>query len=331
MKLSILTIGAATTLLILYNIQLVVGFQPSQRNKSEIKTSKTLLYSQHKHTNENYSDADDTTTLSRRRLFGQVVSSTAAASTLILTNPQSSSAKVVATPPIPTTSYATSTPERKIPPEREILLQAIANRASDEDIVSAIEKLVPLSPLKSSDDANKYDSALDGQWKLLWYNKSDFSPLLKLPSPLRPDSYQYFGSIAEQEVGKGRVAQGLVGGVLTAFGGNTELWLSSGAQGQKNKPSTLEIYPPFRFEVGQLPGSNVEKRTIVEGGSDAEFRGAMADLPTETARDKAAQEAPKNEYEQLYCEDLGSGSLRISVVAKGDPVIVGDMFVHQKL
>lgn len=326
MKLSILTIGAATTLLILYNIQLVVGFQPSQRNKSEIKTSKTLLYSQHKHTNENYSDADETTTtLSRRRLFGQVVSSTAAASTLILTNPQSSSAKVVATPVIPITSEQTSTPENKVPPERELLLQAIANKASDEDIVSAIEKLVPLSPLSSSSDANKYESALDGEWKLLWYNKSDFSPLLKLPSPLRPDSYQYFGSIAEREVGEGRVAQGLVGGVLSALGPNTELWLSSGAVSQTNHPSTLEIYPPFRFQLGQVPGSSTkEKRTIVDAGSDQEFRAV-------NARTTEAQLAPKNEYEQLYLENVGSGSLRVSVVAKGDPVIVGDMFVHQKL
>lgn len=316
----LLSISTAVIAAILLCTQLATCFQPSLGGKGAAGPSRhTLTAHTQKHT-----DSDDVTILSRRRMFGQVISS-AAASSLILTTPEISSAKVVATPLIPTT------PEQNVPPERELLLQAIANKASDEDIVSAIEKLVPLSPLKSSDDANKYESALDGEWRLLWYNKSDFSPLLKLPSPLRPDSYQYFGSIAEQEVGKGRVAQGLVGGVLTVLGGNTELWLSSGAQGQKGKPSTLEIYPPFRFEVGQLPGSNVEKRTIVEGGSDAEFRGAMADLPTETARDKAAQEAPKNEYEQLYCEDLGSGSLRISVVAKGDPVIVGDMFVHQKL
>ena len=41
--------------------------------------------------------------------------------------------------------------------------------------------------------------------------------------------------------------------------------------------------------------------------------------------------APRNEYEQLYLEDFGTGSLRVSVITKGDPVIVGDMFVHQKL
>ena len=41
--------------------------------------------------------------------------------------------------------------------------------------------------------------------------------------------------------------------------------------------------------------------------------------------------APRNKYEQLYLEDFGTGSLRVSMIARGDPVIVGDMFVHQKL
>ena len=173
-------------------------------------------------------------------------------------------------------------------------------------------------------DSASYASGLDGEWKLLWYNKSDFSPLLKLPSPFRPDSYQYFGTIAEQEVGEGRVAQGLTSGILSALEPLKELWLSSGAVGQEGHPSTLEIFPPFRFQLGELPGSTTEKQTIVESESDADFRGA-------NGRTVEAQLAPKNEYEQLYLENLGSGSLRVSMVTKGDPVIVGDMFVHQKL
>ena len=56
-----------------------------------------------------------------------------------------------------------------------------------------------------------------------------------------------------------------------------------------------------------------------------------ADFRAANARTTEAQLAPKNEYEQLYLENYGRGSLRISVVAVGDPVIVGDMFVHQKL
>ena len=116
----------------------------------------------------------------------------------------------------------------------------------------------------------------------------------------------------------------MTGGILSALGPLKELWLSSGAVGQEGHPSTLEIFPPFRFQLGELPGSTTEKQTIVESESDADFRGA-------NGRTVEAQLAPKNEYEQLYLENLGSGSLRVSMVTKGDPVIVGDMFVHQKM
>jgi hypothetical protein len=260
--------------------------------------------------------------LSRRCLINQAVSYTMASSALMLTAPSTASAKVVATP-----VEATST--ISIFPERDVLLQAIANKSSDTIIVEAINQLIPLSPLKgtSNTDKSAYTSALDGTWKLLWYNKSDFSPFLKLPSPLRPTSYQYFGSIAEKEVGAGRVAQGLVGGVVSFLGGgsDSELWLSSGAVPKENNPSILEIYPPFRFQLGKVPGSRGgEKRTIVESQSDAEFRAA-------NGRSTEAQLAPKNEYEQLYLENNGVGSIRVSVLVKGDPVIVGEMFVHQKM
>ncbi len=103
-----------------------------------------------------------------------------------------------------------------------------------------------------------------------------------------------------------------------------EVWLSSGALPKEDNPSILEIYPPFRFQLGRVPGGGGKKRTIVESQSDAEFRAA-------NARSTEAQLAPKNEYEQLYLENYGQGSIRISVIAKGDPVILGDMFVHQKI
>jgi hypothetical protein len=270
--------------------------------------------------------AVDTSSLSRRFLIRQGISFTMAASSSSLPGFPSSvaSAKVVESPIVTTTSTSMTTS-----PEREALLKAISNKSSDTIILQAIENLIPRSPLKGTSNTDKlaYASALDGTWKLLWYNKSDFSPLLKLPV-LRPTSYQYFGSIAEQEVGTGRVAQGLVGGVVSLLGGSdTEVWLSSGALAKTDNPSILEIYPPFRFQLGKVPGATSgdgEKRTIVESQSDAEFRAA-------NARSIEAQLAPKNEYEQLYLEDFGTGSLRVSVIAKGDPVIVGDMFVHQKL
>ena len=272
-------------------------------------------------TSKNDETNADAVVVSRRRLVSQTFASLVATNFILGSNNQPASAKVVASP---FTSIDATSSAASIPQERGALLQAITSKSSDEVVTQAIQNLIPLNPLKSS-SPSEYSSALDGEWKLLWYNKSDFSPLLKLPSPLRPDSYQYFGKIAEQEVGEGRVAQGLVGGVVAFSGGSKkELWLSSGAVASKDDPSVLEIYPPFRFQLGETPGSSTPKSTIVESESDADFRAA-------NARTVEAQQAPKNEYEQVYLENYGSGSLRVSVITKGDPVIVGDMFVHQKV
>ena len=175
------------------------GFQPSPR-----LSQTTPIYEEANYEHEQNDDAK--ALLTRRRLFGRTISSSVAAmASLVLTNNPSTYAyaKVVSSP---SADGASSPP--KSTPERDALLQAIASKSSDGVIVERINQLVPLSPLKSSNaDGKAYASALDGEWKLLWYNKSDFSPLLKLPSPLRPDSYQYFGSVAEREVGEGRVAQ----------------------------------------------------------------------------------------------------------------------------
>lgn len=129
----------------------------------------------------------------------------------------------------------------------------------------------------------------------------------------------------------------------TVFGRDAELWLSSGIgplsdESRSGKDlTTLIIYPPFRLQLGHTPpsitttednnnnsSSNKNKRTIVESESDVDFRKV-------NSRTVDAQNAPRNEYEQLYIENLGTGSLRISVITKGDPVIVGNMFIHQKL
>jgi len=263
----------------LFRAKYQTSLKSSQQNKhDDIDNVTTTTMIQNKHDNID----TDTATLSRRHLFGQVVS-TAVVSSSILLNPDISYAKVVSKPLTSNSNTKSSSPER------DALLNAITNKESDDIVLAAIEKLIPLSPLKGDSerlselkaDLKKvneavYSSALDGSWKLLWYNKSDFSPLLKLPYPLRPDSYQYFGKSAEKEVGEGRVAQGLVGGVLNILGKDTELWLSSGAIAEDNHPSTLGIYPPFRFELGELPGSTKPKRIIVESQSDAEFRAANA-------------------------------------------------------
>ena len=101
-----------------------------------------------------------------------------------------------------------------------------------------------------------------------------------------------------------------------------ELELSSGAAPAADDQRTLIVYPPFRFNA------RVGSRTfrIVEADSDASFRAV-------NARNAEAQAAPRNRYVQTYLEGGDApraGDLRISVIAEGDPVIVGSVFVHQR-
>jgi hypothetical protein len=190
---------------------------------------------------------------------------------------------------------------------------------TEAEILAAIDNLVPFDPSKKKGASLTED--LEGEWELLWSAKAEaFSPLLKLPKPFKPASFQYLGNPAAAEVGPGRVAQGLTGGIL----GKTQLWLSSGVRASPSDDSILEILPPFRFEVGGRYQTGTPKKRLVEAGSDAEFRKL-------NARTNEAQAAPKNSYQQLYLERLGKGSIRISTITEGDPVIVGAIFVHQKL
>jgi len=305
---------------------------------------------------------------SRRHLLTSAISTTSSLLGIMMCYPQMASAKVVSAPI--STSFpaeaASSSSLSSFIERRNALLRVISStKSTEDDVLIAIKDLVPFGPLvqpsssssssSSSFSSSTFNSALDGTWQLLWYNKADFSPLLQLPAPIRPSSYQYFGPIAEREVGPNRAAQGLVGGVVsTVFGKDAELWLSSGigpsssssdeSRSSDKDSTTLIIYPPFRLQLGHIPRStttatednnnnnnnsssssnNNNKRTIVESESDADFRKV-------NSRTVEAQNAPRNEYEQLYIENLGTGSLRISVITKGDPVIVGNMFIHQKL
>lgn len=202
---------------------------------------------------------------------------------------------------------------------RSKLMDSIKSNKSEQEVMKIIDQVVALDPAQGRGATLSED--LSGEWKLVWSAKADgFSPLLKLPKPFKPDSYQYLGGPAAEEVGAGRVAQGLTGGVL----GAAQFWLSSGVAPSSQDPSVLDILPPFRFEVGGRYQSGKPKSTIVEAGSDADFRKV-------NVRTQAAQQAPKNEYQQLYLERNGPGSIRISTVREGDPVIVGAIFVHQKM
>jgi hypothetical protein len=202
---------------------------------------------------------------------------------------------------------------------RSDLLEAIDSNENEQEILQLIDRLHLMDPCQGRGATFAED--LDGKWALLWSAKADaFSPLLKLPRPWKPQSFQYLGPAAALEVGPGRVAQGLTSGIL----GPMQLWLSSGVAPSTVDPSVLDILPPFRFQLGGRFQSGRRKLTIVQANSDAEFRQV-------NARSQTAQQAPKNSYRQLYLERNGAGSLRISTISAGDPVIVGAIFVHQKL
>ena len=213
-------------------------------------------------------------------------------------------------PLLPSSALAGGLPADR---ERQRLLDAIK---ADRGVEEALLALLPLDP---SGGRGAVEESLGGSWRLLWSAGADkFSPLLSLPRPIRPASRQLLGAPATALVGEGRVAQ------LLDFPLDTSIILSSGTRpAEGGDGSLLEIFPPFRLEVSLLGGA--ARTTVVEAGSDAEFRAL-------NARDETAQQAPRNIYQQRYLEPTGrSGALRISEVIAGDPVIVGSIFVHERL
>lgn len=186
---------------------------------------------------------------------------------------------------------ATSTPvgQDSLLVAKEALLNAIAAKAPQDEILNCIQRLVSVSTtvakrdqsstgiVSSSSTSSSSSSSLadriDGKWKLIWsVGAQQFSPLLQLPFPLTPDSFQLVGASAAPVVGEGRIAQLLTSGIL----GPTQLYLSSGivnygGGGDRSVSSTslLQIQPPFRFQV-ELPVTH-QRLTLVEAGSDADF------------------------------------------------------------
>lgn len=218
------------------------------------------------------------------------------------------------------------------PPERQALLRALASKASDEEVKRLIAELEPLDPSKSNSATS---SKLEGTWELIYSVGAEaFSPLLQLPSPIRPSSLQLIGADSAREVGEGRVAQVLNFPIVPL-----SFLLSSGlvpaASGGGN---VLEIQPPFRFEAvwndatlrrpGRLSKGVAKGGTrwkLVDSGSDADFRAL-------NARDEDAQAAGRNMYKQRYLDVTGEpGDLRLSEIISGDPVIVGAVFIHRRL
>lgn len=216
-------------------------------------------------------------------------------------------AVALAAPLGPTGNFANAVSTTS-PPEKEALLRAIATGG---DIESALAALIRVDP--SSGEAAR-SPALGGEWRLLWsQNAENFSPLLN--SPLQPTSLQLLGDAATAEVGPGRVAQ------VLDFKRFFRLELSSAVSPADDDPKVLVIAPPFRLEA-VIGGTHL---TLVNSGTDAEFRAI-------NSRTKEAQAAGRNRYEQSYLDLQGvPGDIRISRVTAGDPVIVGSVFVHERL
>lgn len=203
----------------------------------------------------------------------------------------------------------------KGPPERISLLKKLSSSSSsDEDVANAIAALEKLDP---SNGKAAVSENLGGTWELIYsVNAEAFSPLLNLPKPIRPSSFQLVGDDAEPVVGSGRIAQVLNFPIIPL-----SFILSSGTLPVDSDPSNLEIFPPFRFDV-KLGGL---KKQVLESGSDAGFRAV-------NGRTEEAQAAGRNIYKQRYLETSGKkGDLRISEVIAGDPVLVGVVFIHRRI
>lgn len=204
--------------------------------------------------------------------------------------------------------------DKEGPPERIDLLRRIAKGRSEDEVANAIAALERLDP---SEGRAATSDRLSGAWELIYsVNAEAFSPLLRLPEPVRPTSSQLVGAAAEPVVGAGRIAQVLDFPLLPL-----SLILSSGTVPLATDSSVLEIFPPFRLEA-KIGGTTTK---LVESGSDAEFRAL-------NARTAEAQAAGRNLYKQRYLETTGKpGDLRISEVIAGDPVLVGEVFVHRRI
>lgn len=202
----------------------------------------------------------------------------------------------------------------KGPPERIALLQKIVRKSSDEEIAAAIANLERLDPANGKAATS---DKVGGTWELIYsVNAEAFSPLLNLPKPIRPSSLQLIGDDAAPVVGEGRIAQVLNFPILPL-----SLILSSGTVPVASDPSVFEIFPPFRLEA-KFGSAKVQ---IVESGSDADFRAL-------NARTDEAQAAGRNLYKQRYLETTGQkGDLRVSEVVAGDPVLVGEVFIHRRI
>ena len=197
---------------------------------------------------------------------------------------------------------------------REGLLRAIAEGQSDEAVLAWCDQLIPFDP---SGGKGASVGSLGGSWRLLWTkDEAPAAAQLLRKAFHQPVSTQLLGAEAAALVGEGRVAQ------LLDVAGLVHFELSSGATPDGDDPSVLNILPPFRFSASFAGGSPIN---LANADSDADFRAV-------NARSEEARKAPRNRYTQQYLETSGhSGDIRVSRITEGDPAIVGNVYVHQRL
>jgi hypothetical protein len=203
-------------------------------------------------------------------------------------------------------------PAPELEAARASLLNAIESGASDAVVLSSLGALVPLDPSRGR---GALDGALNGTWALIWTKDEAPEPVQFARRTLhQPVGTQLIGSAAVPLFGEGRVAQLLdVGGI--------RFELSSGARPALDDSRVLEIFPPFRF-AAVAAGRRFQ---IATSGSDAGFRSL-------NGRSAEALIAPRNRYAQEYLDVSGrDGDIRISRITEGDPAIVGNLYVHQRI
>ncbi len=115
---------------------------------------------------------------------------------------------------------------------------------------------------------------------------------------------------------KGGLPAGRAANLVSLLGGAVTLKLSSAAVPYPGNNTAVEIGPPFYLELLLPFGVTIplQKETSTESDESTV-------LGNQT-----------NEYAQLFFEKSGrSGDLRISKIVSGDPTIVGNVFVHERM
>ncbi|CAL8472029.1 g11571 [Coccomyxa elongata] len=185
---------------------------------------------------------------------------------------------------------------------RQALLDAIAAKKGDDEVIAALRKLAKQNPTSSPAKS----PTIYGKWKLLWASSNaEVSRVLKLPIPAK--STQLLGKEFVGDEGRGA-------NLIDIGNGTIVVRLSSAAVPDEKDDTTVLIGPPFYLEA-KVAGFNIPIQDTQPGG------GRKSILGNEI-----------NYFRQLYVENSGKpGDLRVSEVYAGDPAVKGSIFVHERM